>query len=82
VVPAAGDTERAAALRALVLEVLAPLAANPREAPFYQALYYTYVMPVGSQDRTARRLGVPFSTFRRHLKSGTERLIAALWAQR
>ncbi len=82
VVPTAGDTERAAALRALVLEVLAPLAANPREAPFYQALYYTYVMPVGSQDRTARRLGVPFSTFRRHLKSGTERLIAALWAQR
>jgi hypothetical protein len=82
VAPAAGDTERAAALRALLLETLGPLAANPRQTPFYQALYYTYVMPVGSQDRTARRLGVPFSTFRRHLKAGTDRLIAALWAQR
>ena len=82
VAPTAGDTERAAALRALVLEVLAPLASNAREAPLYQALYYTYVVPVGSQDRTARRLGVPFSTFRRHLKTGTDRLTAALWAQR
>jgi hypothetical protein len=69
-------------LRAVVLEALAPLAANPRETPLYQALYYTYVVPVGSQDRTARRLGVPFSTFRRHLKAGTDRLIAALWALR
>jgi hypothetical protein len=80
--PSAGDPERAAALRAVVLEALAPLAANPRETPLYQALYYTYVVPVGSQDRTARRLGVPFSTFRRHLKAGTDRLIAALWALR
>ncbi len=76
----ASAADRGAALRALLIEAIAPLQANPRDARLYQALYHTYIVPAGSQEQAAERADVPFSTFRRHLKDGIERLTAELWA--
>jgi hypothetical protein len=80
VAPGASAAERGAALRLALLETLAPLQHNARDARLYQALYHTYVVPAGSQELAAERADVPFSTFRRHLKEGIDRLTAELWA--
>jgi predicted ATPase/DNA-binding SARP family transcriptional activator len=80
-VPAAASAaDRGAALRALLVETIAPLQANARDARLYQALFHTYIVPAGSQEQAAERADVPFSTFRRHLKEGIERVTAELWA--
>jgi hypothetical protein len=76
----ASAADRGAALRALLVEAIAPLQANARDARLYQALFHTYIVPAGSQEQAAERADVPFSTFRRHLKEGIERLTAELWA--
>ncbi len=78
--PSASAADRGAALRALLVETIAPLQANARDARLYQALFHTYIVPAGSQEQAAERADVPFSTFRRHLKDGIERLTAELWA--
>lgn len=38
-----------------------------------------YLHPVESQERMAERLGIPFSSYRRHLKSATEWITDFLW---
>ena len=37
--------------------------------------------PAGTQERAAEALGLPFSTFRRHLTQGVDRVVAWLWDQ-
>jgi hypothetical protein len=39
----------------------------------------TYLEPAATQEVAAELLDLPFSTYRRHLKSGLERLCAWLW---
>ncbi|MEV5147292.1 ATP-binding protein [Streptomyces sp. NPDC052727] len=49
---------------------------------YYRAVYQTYLtkgMP--TQQAVAARLGLPFSTYRRHLTAGITRLSDALWRQ-
>ena len=55
------------------------LQANPKEEKFYRAVYRTYLHPAISQERAAELLDIPFSTYRRHLKSGLERIQDILW---
>ncbi len=45
----------------------------------YLALRHTYLTPAATQDAAADRLGLPFSTYRRHLAEGIAALSAALW---
>jgi hypothetical protein len=54
---------------------------SPRSAKFYGAICHTYLRPAASQEQAADLLDVPFSTFRRHLKSGLEHVTAMLWQQ-
>jgi len=42
-------------------------------------VYRTYVQPAPTQEQAAEQLGVPFSTFRRHLNKGLERVADILW---
>lgn len=45
----------------------------------YRALVTTYLKGVPTQEAAAERLGLPFSTYRRHLTSAVERVAELLW---
>jgi len=68
-----------AALKSLVEEAIQQLQASPRDMRCYRALYHTYLQPVPTQEQAAELLGVPFSTFRRHLTAGIGRVAETLW---
>jgi hypothetical protein len=75
----ADDSAGIGALRNLLEEAAASLQASPREAKSYRALHRTYLDPAPSQERAAELLGLPFSTYRRHLKGGMTRVVEILW---
>lgn len=64
-----------AALREIVGEAVADLAANPKQERSHQALWHTCIVPAPSQEAAADVLGPPYSTFRGHLTAGI-RLVA------
>ena len=70
---------RVAALRKLVRETAEGLQASPKLAKFYRAIYHTYLQPAATQEQAAEVLDLPFSTYRRHLRSGIEELTGRLW---
>jgi hypothetical protein len=74
-------SERVAALQALLRQAVGTLEASPRETKFYRALYHTYFQPAPTQEQAAELLDVPFSTYRRYLKTGINRIIEILWDQ-
>jgi hypothetical protein len=71
--------ERIAALQTLVKEAAESLQSSPREEKLYRALYRTYLHPAPTQEQAAELLNLPFSTFRRHLKTGVARVTDILW---
>jgi hypothetical protein len=75
----ADEAIRISALRTLVKETAESLQASPRETKFYRALYRTYLQPAPSQEQAAGLLDLPFSTYRRHLKSGIRLVTELLW---
>ncbi|MDX2139869.1 MAG: ATP-binding protein [Chloroflexota bacterium] len=75
------EEARVQVLRGLVRETAETMQSAPREAKFYRALYHTYIQPAATQEAAAELLDLPFSSFRRHLKSGIERVTELLWAQ-
>ncbi len=44
-----------------------------------RAVDRTYLRPAPTQEAAAELLGVPFSTYRRHLSQGVGRVVAWLW---
>ena len=75
----AGDgTPDAATLKALVELRSTPCASTPDDKR-WRAVERTYVRPAGTQEQVAEALGLPFSTFRRHLTQGVDRVVAWLW---
>ena len=81
VIEASGQGDRATALQKLIKDAAESLQASPRDTKFYRALYHTYLQPAPSQEQAAELLDLPFSTFRRHLKSGADRVVEILWRQ-
>jgi hypothetical protein len=77
--PGSDEASRAATLQALIKEAAETLLASPREAKLYRALEVTYFKPAPTQEQAAEQLDLPFSTFRRHLKVGQNRVIELLW---
>jgi hypothetical protein len=67
----------ATAMQRLLGEAAAALKANPRDMKLYRAVWHTYFEPLESQEKVAERLNLPFSTYRRHLGRGVERI--ATW---
>jgi len=47
----------------------------------FRALEATYLHPAPTQEAAAELLDIPFSTYRRHLTSGIQRLTEILWRQ-
>jgi hypothetical protein len=76
---AAGRAPDAATLEALLREAISVLREHPRDDKLLRAVERTYVDPAPTQEAAAARLGLPFSTYRRHLTQGIERVVAWLW---
>jgi hypothetical protein len=66
-------------LEALLREAVASLQADPRDEKLHRALDRVYLRRAPSHEAAAELLGVPLSSFRRHLARGTERVTAWLW---
>jgi len=75
----ADDNERIAVLLELIQQAAKSLETSPRESKLYQVLHRTYFNPADSQELTAEALHLSFSTYRRYLKSGIERVTEILW---
>ena len=67
-------------LRKLILEAVASMDENPQDAKLGRALQAAFLRPAPSREIAAERLDVPFSTFRRHVLKGLERLEEILWS--
>lgn len=67
------------ALAELLQQAADELSTHPRDDKLRRALELTYLRPAPTQEAAAERLGLPFSTFRRHLTGGIERVTAWLW---
>jgi len=69
------------ALKALLAETAKALFAGERDRRLYRVLDLTYLNPAPKQEAAADRLGLSFSTHRRHLTAGIDRLTEWLWRQ-
>ena len=78
---AGGEEPTGETLHALVRAAVETLRENPRDDKLWGAVERTYVRPAATQERAAAALGLPFSTYRRHLTQGMDRVVAWLWDQ-
>ncbi|WP_409330598.1 hypothetical protein [Trujillonella humicola] len=75
--PRAEDT--LARLRGRLVQALGLLSEDQRARTGVRAVERTYLKAAPSQERAAEVLGLPFSTYRRHLRAGIEDLVGVLW---
>jgi hypothetical protein len=75
------DQDPAAALVELLAAATDELREQPHGAKFHRAVATTYFKGAPTQEAAAERLGLPFSTFRRHLAAGTAAICQTLWAR-
>ncbi|MEV0828898.1 ATP-binding protein [Nonomuraea rubra] len=68
-----------AALGDLLRGAIADLGEDPRTVKFHRALSATFLRGTPTQELAAEQLGLPFTTYRRHLTAGIERVCADLW---
>lgn len=74
-----GESQRNTALDELLREAVASLQMSPKDLKYYRAVYHTYVQPAATQELAAELLDLPFSTYRRHLKTGITLVTEMLW---
>ncbi|MGW5652752.1 ATP-binding protein [Streptomyces humi] len=79
VVRRAGEPEQL--LRDLIVRAVEAIGEGPRVAWQRAAVRATYLVGGRPQQAVARELSVSFSTYRRHLKRGVERVCWYLWEQ-
>jgi hypothetical protein len=79
----ASPRQRVAALQQVILEAAEHLKMSPDQADrrAHRILHRAYLQPAATLERAAEALGLPSSTFRRHLGAATERLTDLLWDQ-
>ena len=77
--PKAEADQRIEALFEILKESLTRIEQDPRREKIYRALERTYVRPGGSQEQVSEMLGMPYSTFRRHLSNGVSEIVSDLW---
>jgi hypothetical protein len=76
-----GSKERREVLKSKINTAAEALRIHPRDEKLFRALDQTYLHPAPTQEAAAELLDLPFSTYRRHLTSGIQRLIEILWRQ-
>jgi hypothetical protein len=72
-------TDACAALKVALREAAMTLAQHPRDDKLLRAVDRTYLRPAATQEAAAAALGLPFSTYRRHLTHGMRRIVSVLW---
>jgi hypothetical protein len=70
----------AQALEATLRQAIAALDGEPGGAEHRRVLERTYLHGAPSQEAAAEVLGLPFSTYRRHLSRAHDRIVEVLWA--
>ena len=78
---AKGTQERTEILKSKIAEAAEGLRVHPRDEKLFRAVDQTYLHPAATQEAAAELLDLPFSTYRRHLTSGIQRLTEILWLQ-
>ncbi|MET1074492.1 MAG: ATP-binding protein [Umezawaea sp.] len=73
-----GSTDPVADLRAAITAALDALQVDPAGVKAHEALTATYISASRTHKATARWLGVPYGTYRRHLALAKERLVEQL----
>jgi hypothetical protein len=76
---AGGEEPDGALLEHVMREAVRSLARHPRDDKLLRAVERTYLAPRVTQEATALALGLPFSTYRRHLTQGVARVVSWLW---
>lgn len=76
----ATDTSPAEQLREAVVEAVARAEEDPATERAARAVDRTYLRRASTQEAAAEVLGMPFSTYRRHLARGVEAVIERLWS--
>jgi hypothetical protein len=76
-----GSADPVADLRRAVVAAVDALQVDPAGVRAHQALTVTYLAAPRTHKAAARRLGVPYGTFRRHLALARERLVEQLLRQ-
>ncbi|GIE99263.1 ATP-binding protein [Paractinoplanes rishiriensis] len=66
-------------LRPRIEAAVAALGDEPKGAALRSVLDRTFLRPAASQEAAAEVLGLPFSTYRRHLAKAVDRLVDVLW---
>jgi hypothetical protein len=74
-----GGTDPVASLKDLLAEAVDTLAQDPRSAHLHKVVTTTFFQGVPTQEAAARRLGLPLSTYRRHLTRGIKETSDWLW---
>ena len=73
------DESDAEALAGLLRAAVDALGEDPRDDKLLRAVDRTYLRPAPTQEAAAEVLGLPFSTYRRHLSKGVQRIVHWLW---
>jgi hypothetical protein len=76
--PDASAADRARAVRDVIMAAAQVLERSPRDRRGYRALHHTYLQPAPTQAAAAEVLGLPPTTYRRHLTAGIARLTELL----
>jgi hypothetical protein len=69
------------ALRRVLRETVERLGADPRDVKLHRAITMTFMQNTPTQQAAADRLGLPFSTYRRHLTRGLDRVCELRWSR-
>jgi hypothetical protein len=76
-----GSNDQTEILKTKIKEAAESLRLHPRDEKLFLALDKTYLHPAPTQEAAAELLDLPFSTYRRHLTNGIQRLTEILWRQ-
>ncbi|MDG9710607.1 ATP-binding protein [Streptomyces sp. DH10] len=76
-----GSPDPATDLRGAIITALDALQIDPAGVKAHEALTATYITASRTHKAAARRLGIPYGTYRRHLAMAKERLIEQLLRQ-
>lgn len=74
-------TADVAGLQQILTSAAETLFVSERDQKLLRVLELTYFRPAPKQEVVAERLGLPFSTYRRYLTTGVDRLTEWLWHQ-
>jgi hypothetical protein len=74
-----GGQDPATVLHDLLRQAVEELRDDPGSVKSHRALAVTFLSGTPTQQLAAETLGLPFSTYRRHLTAGVERVCAGLW---